>query len=55
MPILINELVANVPDTTVSQQQANPAENRMPVSQPEYELIKTLALLEERKKRLEFD
>lgn len=48
-------MLANVPDATVPQQQVNPAEDRMPVAQPEYELIKTLALLEERKKRLEFD
>ncbi|HWK55469.1 MAG TPA: hypothetical protein VNR18_13915 [Hyphomicrobiales bacterium] len=55
MPILINELVTTVPDNPVPQMQANPMQDRVPVTQPEYEVIKTLDLLEERRQRLEFD
>lgn len=55
MPILINELVTTVPDAPVPQAQANPPQDRVPVTQPEYEVVKMLALLEERRQRLEFD
>jgi len=55
MPILINEVIAEVPDAVVPRHQSNPSEERMPVAQEEHQLMKTLALLEERKQRLFFD
>lgn len=55
MPILINEVIAEVPDAVVPRHQGNPPEERMPVPQSEHDLMKTLALLEERKQRLLFD
>lgn len=55
MPIFIDEVSAEVSQTVVPQVESQPLEDRTPVVQPQFELLKTLNLIEERKKRLEFD
>lgn len=55
MPVFINEVSAEIPQPPVPQVQAQPLEDRVSVSQPEYELMLTLSIIEERKQRLDFD
>ncbi len=55
MPVFINELITDVPQGTEGQGEAPARENSLPVSPPEYELLDTLKLIEERQQRLEFD
>lgn len=55
MPILIDELSAEIQSEARPATEANPAQLRAPMSDPEYELSKTLALLEERNNRLLVD
>jgi hypothetical protein len=53
MPVVINDVsVETLP--TVSQDN-RPPHSQMAVSAPEYEMVKMLALVEERKVRLEID
>lgn len=55
MPVFINEVIAEVSQPVVQRTQADAAEDRMPASEPEYEFMQTLTLLEERQQRLQFD
>ena len=55
MPVFINEVIAEVPQAVVPETQTAPVEDRMPISDAEYELMQTLSLLEERQQRLQFD
>ncbi|WP_185964566.1 hypothetical protein [Aliikangiella marina] len=55
MPVFINEVNAEVPQAVVPEVQSQPKEERTSVSQPEYEFLKTLNIIEERRERLEFD
>jgi len=55
MPVFINEVSVEVPQPVVPETQSQPVEDRMPVTLPEFTLLQTLALLEERRQRLQFD
>jgi hypothetical protein len=55
MPIVINEVITEVSPSVVPAATAQPMEERMPVSPPEYELIQTLSIVAERQARLQFD
>ncbi len=54
MPVFINEVSVEVPQV-VPETQSQSVEDRMPLSAPEFTLLQTLALLEERRQRLQFD
>ncbi len=55
MPILIDELNAEIRSESRPAAEADPSPLRAPMSDPEFELNKTLALLEERRLRLRTD
>ncbi len=55
MPVFINEITAEVPQSPVPEVQAQAIQEQSPVTQPEYEFLKSLSLIEERQQRLEFD
>lgn len=55
MPVIISEVITEVPQEVVPENQSVSVESSMPVSQPEFEFMQTLALLEERQQRLRFD
>jgi len=55
MPVFINEVTAEVPPAQVPDVQAQPVEGQVSVSQPEYEFLLKLTIIEERRQRLEFD
>ncbi|MGD8587492.1 MAG: hypothetical protein PVG22_01535 [Chromatiales bacterium] len=55
MPILINEVTAEVPQPPVPKIDSHAVSEAVPLSQPEYEFLQTLDLIEERRARLEFD
>ena len=55
MPVFINEVSAEIPMAPVPQTQAQPVHEQIPVTQPEYEFLKNLQIIEERRQRLEFD
>ena len=55
MPILINEVVAEVEPSVTPRHESRPAQAQLPVTDAEYELFKTLSLIEERKARLMID
>ncbi len=55
MPVFINEVTTDVSTPVVSTNESQASETRIPVSQPEFEFLKTLTLIEERRERLQFD
>ena len=55
MPVFINEVTAEVPQSVVPEVQSQALEEQLPMSQPEYEFMLTLTIIEERRQRLEFD
>jgi len=55
MPVIISEVITEVPQEVVAGSQSESAENSMPVSEPEFEFTQTLSLIEERQQRLRFD
>lgn len=55
MPILIDEVNAEIRSAPQPATEADPSPLRAPMSDPEFELNKTLALLEERQLRLRTD
>lgn len=55
MPVLINEVVAEVEPVTVPESQAAPGEERMPISSTEFEILQMLAVIEQRRERLMVD
>ena len=55
MPIFIDEVSAEVSQSVVPQVESHPLEDRTTVPQPQYEFLQILNLIEERRKRLEFD
>ena len=55
MPVMINEIVAEVEPTVVPESQAEPHEERVPVTRSEFELMQVLAVIEQRKQRLMVD
>lgn len=55
MPVLINEVVAEVESTVVPETQAEPVEERVPLASSEFELMQVLAVIEQRRQRLMVD
>lgn len=55
MPILINEVLAEVEPVRVPTGEAPPPPESTPLAQTEFELVQTLALIEERRRRLLVD
>ncbi len=55
MPVFINEVTAEIPQSPVPQVQSQPVQEMSPITLAEQEFLKTLNLIEERKQRLEFD
>jgi hypothetical protein len=55
MPVLINEVVAEVEPAVVPESQSEPPAQRTPLASAELEVIETLALIEERRERLRVD
>jgi len=55
MPVFINEMITEVTPATVPQTTQQPAQGTMPLSPPEYEMVKMLNLINERQARLQFD
>jgi hypothetical protein len=55
MPVLINEVMAEVTETVVPESEAHPPALQVPLSLAEFEMAQTLALLEQRRDRLEID
>jgi hypothetical protein len=52
---LINEVVAEITETLVSEPEAHPPAQQMPLSTAEIEIAQTLSLLEQRRDRLKID
>ena len=55
MPVIINEMVTEVSPAVVPAAIAQPVSESMPVSQPEFELVQTISIMNERIARLQFD
>ena len=55
MPVLINEVVAEVTETIVPETEGQPLPQQVPLSLAEFEMAQTLALLEQRRERLKID
>ncbi len=55
MPVFINEVITEVTPAVVPAATARPAQEAMPVTAPEYELVQTLSVMSERQARLQFD
>ena len=55
MPVFINEVITDAVPNVVPPSTQQPAQEAMPISRPEYELMSTLSLLNERQTRLQFD
>lgn len=55
MPVFINEVTAEIPQPQVPERQAKSVANTIQVPATEYELLTNLAIIEERKQRLECD
>jgi hypothetical protein len=55
MPVIINEMVTEIGPQVVPAATAQPVSESMPVSQPEFELVQTISIMNERVARLQFD
>ena len=55
MPILINEVIAEVESTVTEHAEAEPAPQQLPLSIAESALAQTLALIQQRQERLKID
>lgn len=55
MPVFINEVITEVPQSTSNREEVRAPESATPVSSPEYDLLDMLKLNEERQQRLKFD
>jgi hypothetical protein len=55
VPIFINEIRAEIPQAPVPNVQSEAVHEQVPVTQPEYDFLKNLMLIEERRQRLQFD
>ena len=55
MPVLIDEVVAEVTESVVPGSGSDAAPQQMPMSQGEFEIARTLALIEQRRQRLTID
>jgi hypothetical protein len=55
MPVIINEMVTEIAPAVVPATTAQPVAESMSISQPEYELVQTISIMNERLARLQFD
>lgn len=55
MPVLIDEVIAEVTDTVTQPAEGEPVSHQMPLSVAENELLQTLALIQQRQERLKID
>lgn len=55
MPVIVNEVITQVTPEVVPATTAQAPQTSTPVSLPEYELLQTLNLIQERQARLQFD
>lgn len=55
MPVIINEVIAEVEPNTAPPEDTHPDEERLPLATGEQELADILALIEERRARLRVD
>ncbi len=55
MPVYIEEVSAEVIEPVVTETSAHPRDRQAPLSTAEFELARTLALLEQRRRRLKID
>jgi hypothetical protein len=55
MPILIDEVIAEVSDSVTQPEEAEPQPQQMPLTTAEQELIEKLALIQQRQERLRID
>ncbi|MFA7618124.1 MAG: hypothetical protein WC012_03655 [Thiohalomonadaceae bacterium] len=55
MPVLINEVIAEVSDGAAEATEAEPAPHQVPLSLVENEIAQSLALIQERRSRLKID
>lgn len=55
MPVIINEVIAEVEPNTAPPEDTHPDEAQVPLAASEQELAEILALIEERRARLRVD
>ncbi len=55
MPILIDEMIAEVSERVTQPSEAAPLAQQLPASVAENELLQTLALIQQRQERLKVD
>jgi hypothetical protein len=55
MPVIINEVLTQVSPESVPASSTQAPQGATPVTQPEYELLNTLNLIQERQARLQID
>ena len=55
MPVLINEVLAEVEPTVIRESEAEPLQERSPLEESEFEFAQMLAIVEERRQRLLVD
>lgn len=55
MPVIINEVVTQVTPESVPSTSSQSPQSAAPVTLPEYELLSTLNLIQERQARLQID
>ena len=55
MPVLIEEVVAEISESVVPDAVSDAAHQQMPLSLGEFEIARTLALIEQRRQRLVID
>ncbi len=55
MAVVIGEVIVEVLDQPTPPSESHPSPQQTPLSTAEKELVKTLALIQERKERLQFD
>ena len=55
MPVFIHEVTAEIPQPPVPKVQSEAPQEQSSVTMQEYELLKILNLIEERRQRLDYD
>lgn len=55
MPVMINEIIAEIEPSPVPETQSEPIETRVTSDLAEFEILRRIALLEERRARLVVD
>lgn len=55
MPVLIDEVIAEVSDNVTQPSESQPPAQQVPLSMAENELMQSLALIQERQERLRID